>query len=191
MKTTKKPAKKTPTKTEAEPQVSAFDHDPRVLALYPIGSHIEKRSRDGKLLARLTVTAEGFLWHGKTYGALSPIATEISGTQRNGLTYFGIIPVARAARSPEELAPAFDAAVRNYNAAVATLPGSRSHIDMQIVVGLHDLIASTDHAVVRKAVAALRAHRARLAAEIKAIEEGENLLETHHGRVQDAEAEAA
>ncbi|MEM9049906.1 MAG: DUF2924 domain-containing protein [Pseudomonadota bacterium] len=43
------------------------------------------------------VTKQGYLWRGKSYGSLSGVAKEVTGTNRNGPAFFGLRPSKRSA----------------------------------------------------------------------------------------------
>jgi hypothetical protein len=182
-------AKAEPKPRAAKPEKAAkvpppFKHDHRVLALYKVGEHIEKRDGKGALLARVEVVKEGFAWHGETYSSLSPIAKEVSGTAQSGLVYFGVIPYndrERKGKETPELAKDFDSALAVFNLVAKGLG-----LDTIDVAGLVALEASEDHDEVRQAVARLRRYSTLMRAQLAALAVGENLLEVRHGRAPEA-----
>jgi len=78
-------AKKARPKTEEKKE-----RDPRL----PAPGTILEREHDGKTI-RVKVLENGFEFRGKTYGSLSTIAREATGTTWNGLLFFHLIPYAK------------------------------------------------------------------------------------------------
>jgi Protein of unknown function (DUF2924) len=56
--------------------------------LPPAGSVVERNYRGQSI--RVTVTANGFEYHGKNYASLSAIAYRVTGTHWNGFHFFGL-----------------------------------------------------------------------------------------------------
>jgi len=61
------------------------ERDPR---LPPVGTVLSRRYKGEDY--EVTVLAEGFEYDGQTYGSLSAVALEITGTVWNGLLFFGL-----------------------------------------------------------------------------------------------------
>jgi Protein of unknown function (DUF2924) len=70
---------------EIERNADAKNRDPR---LPPVGTELE-RVYHGQIL-RMTVLANGFEYHGKSYASLSAIAHRVTGTRWNGFHFFGL-----------------------------------------------------------------------------------------------------
>ena len=60
----------------------------RVIVTIPQGT-ILSREWNGRI-QRVAVSAEGFVWNGKTYPSLSKVAFAITGTRWNGPRFFGL-----------------------------------------------------------------------------------------------------
>ena len=65
---------------------SAPPRDPR---LPPVGS-VLKRSYQGKTII-VTVLEQGFSYNGRTYGSLSAVAHQVTGTRWNGFLFFALL----------------------------------------------------------------------------------------------------
>jgi Protein of unknown function (DUF2924) len=64
--------------------------DDRDARLPAVGTILE-REHDGKKV-KVKVLDEGFEFQGKTYGSLSTIANEVTGTSWNGFLFFRLVP---------------------------------------------------------------------------------------------------
>ena len=65
---------------------AASQRDPRL----PVAGTILKRSYQGKTII-VTVLAQGFSYNGQTFGSLSAIAHQATGTRWNGFLFFGLL----------------------------------------------------------------------------------------------------
>jgi len=65
---------------------AASQRDPRL----PVTGTILKRSYQGKTII-VTVLAQGFSYNGQTFGSLSAIAYQGTGTRWNGFLFFGLL----------------------------------------------------------------------------------------------------
>lgn len=79
---------------EAEKPAKPYEHDERVLAVYPIGSVMTKeykrRDRKDAMIVEITVDAEGFVYNGKLYKSLSAIGNILTGwNSTDGMRFFG------------------------------------------------------------------------------------------------------
>lgn len=54
----------------------------------PLGSRLVRAWRGD--VYEVTAVASGFEWSGTTYGSLTRVAREITGTHWNGLRFFGV-----------------------------------------------------------------------------------------------------
>jgi hypothetical protein len=76
-----------PAKRTRQSVRKAGERDPR---LPPAGAWIE-REHNGKQV-RVMVLHDGLLCNGKQYRSLSGLARELTGTNHNGLVFFGVVP---------------------------------------------------------------------------------------------------
>jgi hypothetical protein len=66
--------------------VAASQRDPRL----PVAGTVLHRSYQGKTIV-VTVLEQGFSYDGQSYGSLSAIAHQVTGTRWNGFLFFGLL----------------------------------------------------------------------------------------------------
>lgn len=164
-----------------------FQHDPRVPS---VGTVIERKLADGKLVSSIKVLHDGFegvfpkkgadgeAFAGCFFKSASAAAKAASGKSWFGLVYYGVIPYnARERRgiNEKDLVDAYDDAQGAFNAVAASagfpgIPGS-----------LKDALDS-DPKAARQAAAEIHKTAKKVAGWAKALESSANLIEVRHGR---------